>query len=117
MRNQQLNALTTSARGGASTGASVSTRVETMVPLSAFASFGPGTTPLSVNHQGPFVATTFSFDLPPGVSDGPGTGARSDRTMANINVPISIHGEFAGHGAAVPAVASPTCRSCCWRRS
>jgi len=34
-------------RGGSSTGASVSTRVSTMVPLSAFASFGPGTTPLA----------------------------------------------------------------------
>ena len=66
VRNQQLNSLTNTARGGASTGASVSTNVETMVPLSAFVSFGPGATPLAVNHQGPFVATTFSFTLPDG---------------------------------------------------
>jgi multidrug efflux pump len=95
VRNQQLNALTNSGGGGASTGASLSTRVETMVPLSAFASYGPGTTPLSVNHQGPFVATTFSFNLPVGVSMGQATGA-IQRTMARLNVPLTIHGEEAG---------------------
>ena len=95
VRNQQLNALTNSARGGASTGSSVSTRVETMVPLAAFSSFGPGTTPLSISHQGPFVATTFSFNLPQGVSLGQATDA-IQRTMSDIHVPISIHGGFAG---------------------
>ena len=95
VRNQQLNAITSTARGGGSTGASVSTRVEKMIPLSAFVSYGPGTTPLSVNHQGPFVATTFSFDLPPGVTEDQASRA-IDRTMASINVPISIHGEAAG---------------------
>ncbi len=95
VRNQQLNAITSTGRAGGSTGASVSTRVEQMVPLSAFVSYGPGTTPLSVNHQGPFVATTFSFDLPPGVTEDQASRA-IDRTMANINVPISIHGEAAG---------------------
>jgi multidrug efflux pump len=95
VRNQQLNALTNSARGGASTGASVSTRVSTMVPLSAFASYGPGSTPLAVSHQGPFVATTFSFNLPAGTSMDQALAA-IQKTMANINVPISIHGETAG---------------------
>ena len=95
VRNQQLNSLTNSARGGASTGASVSTNVETMVPLSAFVSFGPGATPLAVNHQGPFVATTFSFTLP----DGEPISVAQDaiqKTMAKIDVPISVHGEAAG---------------------
>ena len=96
VRNQQLNALTASVRGGGSTGASVSTRVSTMVPLSAVASFGPGTTPLAVNHQGPFVATTFSFNLPAGESLGNAVTA-INRTMAQINVPINVHGEFAGN--------------------
>ena len=95
VRNQQLNALTNSARGGASTGASVSTSVSTMVPLAAFSSFGPGTTPLSISHQGPFVATTFSFNLPQGVSLGQATDA-IQRTMSNIHVPVSVHGGFAG---------------------
>jgi multidrug efflux pump len=95
LRNQQLNALTNSARGSASTGASVSTEVETMVPLSAFSSFGPGTTPLAINHDGPFVATTFSFNLPQGVSLGQATAA-IDRTMSALHVPVSVHGGFAG---------------------
>jgi multidrug efflux pump len=94
-RNQQLNGVATGARGGSSTGASISTRVETMVPLSAFASFGPGTTPLAVNHQGVFVATTFSFNLPPGVTMGQALTAIQN-TMAKIDVPISVHGETAG---------------------
>ena len=96
LRNQQLNALTTTARGGVSTGAAVSTRVEKMVPLAAFSDYGPSTTPLSVNHQGPFVATTFSFNLPPNESLGTATSA-IQRTMANLHVPISLHGEFAGN--------------------
>ncbi|HET7083876.1 MAG TPA: efflux RND transporter permease subunit [Rhizomicrobium sp.] len=95
VRNQQLNSVAVGARGGSSTGASVSTRVETMVPLSAFTSFGPGTTPLSISHQSVFVATTFSFGLPPGVSMSQALDA-IQRTMANINVPISVHGETAG---------------------
>jgi multidrug efflux pump len=95
VRNQQLNALTNSARGGVSTGASVSTRLETMVPLSAFVSFGPGATPLAVNHQGPFVATTFSFGLPEGEAISVAQAA-IQRTMAKIDVPISIHSEAAG---------------------
>ncbi len=94
-RNQQLNSVAVGARGGASTGASISTRVETMVPLSAFSSFGPGTTPLGINHQGPFVATTFSFSLPAGEPMSAAVNA-INRTMARINVPISIHGDFAG---------------------
>ncbi|MEJ1968170.1 MAG: efflux RND transporter permease subunit [Rhizomicrobium sp.] len=95
VRNQQANALVNSARGGASTGSSVSTRLETMVPLSAVASFGPGTSPLAINHQGPFVVTTFSFNLAPGASLGQATAAIS-RKMADIKVPVSIQGSFAG---------------------
>ncbi len=95
VRNQQQNALVNSARGGASTGASVSTRQETMIPLSAVASFGPSTAPLGINHQGPFVVTTFSFDLAQGVSLGQATVAIAKK-MADIKVPTSIQGMFAG---------------------
>src|SRR6185295_17967989 len=38
------------------------------VPLSAFAHYQPTNTSLAVNHQGQFVATTISFNLPPNVS-------------------------------------------------
>jgi multidrug efflux pump len=95
LRNQQLNSVAIGARGGTSTGASISTSVEKMVPLSAFTSFGPGVTPLAVNHQSVFVATTFSFRLPPGISMSQALKAIQD-TMTRINVPITIHGETAG---------------------
>jgi multidrug efflux pump len=94
VRNQRQNALITSS-GGASTGASVSTSKEAMVPLSAFTRFEYGTAPLSVNHQGPFVATTFSFNLPDGKTLGDAVGA-INRAMAKVHAPISLHGEFAG---------------------
>ncbi|HXR19152.1 MAG TPA: efflux RND transporter permease subunit [Steroidobacteraceae bacterium] len=94
-RNLALNQLTNSGRGGASTGASVSTSAETMVPLAAIGSYGPGTTPLAINHQGPFVATTFSFNLPEDVSLGTAIAAIA-RTMQTLHVPISVHGSFAG---------------------
>jgi multidrug efflux pump len=95
VRNQQLNSIATSSRG-ASSGASVSTAQETMVPLSAVAHYAPGNTPLTVNHQGPFVATTFAFNLPPGQAMGPATAA-IQRTMSQLHVPISISGGFAGN--------------------
>jgi multidrug efflux pump len=95
-RNQQMNALVSSAGGGASTSASISTRTEKMVPLSAFASYAPGVAPLSVAHQGPFVATTFSFDVAKGKTLSQAVDA-IHRVMAEMNVPISIHGEFAGN--------------------
>jgi multidrug efflux pump len=94
-RNAQLNAIANSARGGVSTGAAISTKQETMIPLAAIVSYGPGTTPLSINHQGPFVATTFSFNLPAKGTLGNAVDA-IQRTMTNLHVPISIHGEFAG---------------------
>jgi multidrug efflux pump len=94
-QNAQLNALANSGRGGASTGSSVSTSVETVVPLAAFATYGPSNTPLSISHQGPFVATTISFNLPEGVSLSTGV-ATIERTMRELHVPISIHGTFAG---------------------
>jgi multidrug efflux pump len=95
VRNQAQNAIANTARGGASAGASVSTRVENMVPLAAFSHYAPGLTPLSVNHQGPFVATTFSFNLPEGESLSTAVAA-IQRTMAQLHVPIAVHGTFAG---------------------
>ncbi len=96
VRNQAMNALANSGRGSASTGAAVSTAQETMVPLAAFSRFGPGNTPLSVNHQGPFVATTFSFNLPEKGSLQNAVAA-IQRTMLDLHVPTSVHGGFAGN--------------------
>ena len=66
-----------------------------MVPLAAFSKFGPGNTPLAVNHQGPFVATTISFNVAPGKSLSDATVAVND-AMRRIGMPASIHGSFAG---------------------
>ncbi|HEX4266277.1 MAG TPA: efflux RND transporter permease subunit [Steroidobacteraceae bacterium] len=94
VQNYQLNQLVNSS-GRVSTGAALSTAQETMVPLSAFSYYGPGLTPLAVNHQGPFVATTFSFNLPPGEPLGTAVTA-IHQTMDGLHVPISVQGEFAG---------------------
>ncbi|MGV2287260.1 efflux RND transporter permease subunit [Trinickia sp. YCB016] len=94
-RNLANNSIAASGKSSASTGASVSTSKEPMIPLSAIASFGPGNTPLSVNHQGQFVASTISFNLPPGVSLSDATNAIYE-TMAQIGMPDTIHGSFSG---------------------
>jgi multidrug efflux pump len=75
------------------------------VPLSAFAHFGPTNTPLAVNHQGQFVASTISFNLPVGVSLSEAT-AVIENAMARIGVPSSIHGTFAGAARAFQQQAS-----------
>jgi multidrug efflux pump len=96
-RNQATNALASTGRSaaGASTGAAVSTFTETMVPLAAFAHYGPSTTPLAVNHQGLFVASTISFNLKPGASLSQATRAIDD-AMIRLHVPSTIHGSFQG---------------------
>jgi multidrug efflux pump len=94
-RNQATNRIANTTRGGISSGAAVSTAPETMVPLSTFSRFGPGTTPLSVNHQGHFVAATLSFNLPPGKSLGDAVNA-IHTVMNQLGVPASITGTFQG---------------------
>jgi multidrug efflux pump len=94
-RNQANNALANTGHGATSTGAAVSTSQETMVPLSAFAHFAPGNTPLAVNHQNLFVASTISFNLAPNVSLSEATAAIEDQ-MRQLGVPASIHGSFQG---------------------
>jgi multidrug efflux pump len=70
-----------------------------MVPLMSFATFGLGTTPLAVNHQGQFVSTTISFNLADGISLGQASDAIA-RTMSRLGVPNTIHGGFAGNANA-----------------
>ncbi|CDY78000.1 Acriflavin resistance plasma membrane protein [Caballeronia glathei] len=95
VRNSATNSIAASGKSGSSSGAAVSTSRETMIPLSAIAKFGPGSTPLSVNHQSQFVASTISFNLPPGESLSDATAAIYE-TMAQIGVPATIHGSFQG---------------------
>jgi multidrug efflux pump len=94
-RNASMNAIATTGHGATSTGQAVSTVKETMVPLSAFAHYGLGTTPLAVNHQNTFVAGTISFNLADGASLSDAVAA-VDRQIAAIHMPNSIHGSFQG---------------------
>ncbi len=94
-RNLANNTLANTGRGATSTGAPVSTSRETMVPLSAFSHFGPGSTPLAVNHQNLLVASTISFNLAPEVSLSQATAAIEDQ-MRLLGMPASIHGGFQG---------------------
>jgi multidrug efflux pump len=94
-RNASMNAIATTGHGSTSTGQAVSTVRETMVPLSAFAHYGLGTTPLAVNHQNSFVAGTVSFNLADGASLSDAVAA-VDRQTAAIHMPSSIHGSFQG---------------------
>jgi len=65
------------------------------VPLLSFASYALTNTPLAVNHQGQFAASTISFNLPLGVSLSQATVA-IQKTMDRIGVPGSIRGSFQG---------------------
>ncbi len=69
------------------------------VPLSSFARWSQGNTPLAVNHQGQFAATTLSFNLAPGVSLGSASLA-IERAMAQIGVPATVRGSFQGSAKA-----------------
>src|SRR6185437_10740187 len=60
----------------------------------AVASYEPSTAPLGINHQGPFVVTTFSFNLAKGVTLGQATVA-IQKKFADIKTPTSIQGMFA----------------------
>jgi multidrug efflux pump len=94
-RNLAINSIAATGHSTASSGASVSTSQETMVPLAAVASFGSALTPLSINHQGPFVATTISFNLAPGHALSEAQQAIKD-AMVDIRMPSSVRGSFAG---------------------
>jgi multidrug efflux pump len=80
----------------------VSTPGGAQVPLSAFATYAPTNTPLGVNHQGQFVASTISFNLPLDVSLSQATQAVDD-AMLRLGVPNSVHGSFQGSARAFQA--------------
>jgi multidrug efflux pump len=94
-RNLATNSIGATGKGVSSTGSAVSTRQETMIPLSAVAHFTNGATPLGVNHQGLLVANTISFNLPEGISLGT-AAATIEATMNRIGVPAAIRGTFQG---------------------
>ncbi len=94
-RNAAINALATAGKSNTSAGAAVSTAMETMVPLAAMSHYHAGNTPLAVNHQGLFVASTISFNLLPGAALGDAANEIDD-AVKRIGMPASIHGSLAG---------------------
>jgi multidrug efflux pump len=94
-RNAAINSLATAGKSSTSSGAAVSTAKETMIPLAAVAHYQPGSTPLSVSHQGLFVASTISFNLQQGASLGE-AAAEINEAINQIHMPVSIHGSLAG---------------------
>ncbi len=97
-RNLATNSLAASGHSSASTGSAVSTSVETMIPFSAFANLAQGHTPLSVNHQGQFPASTISFNLAPGKAISDAQKAIED-AVRDIGMPSTVRGAFAGTAA------------------
>jgi multidrug efflux pump len=73
----------------------VRSRLGTPVPLSAFTSYRPGTTSLTVNHQGQFPATTISFNLAPNVALGDAVTAVQD-VQQQLGMPANVRASFAG---------------------
>jgi len=69
------------------------------VPLSAFTRVEPSNAPLSVNHEDQFAATTFSFNLAPGV---PLETAREAALAAlqPLHMPVAVQASFAGNAGA-----------------
>ncbi len=94
-RNAAINALAAPGKTSASSGAAVSTIKETMVPLSAFSHYERGNAPLSIEHQGPFVTTTISFNLDPHDTIDQAL-AEIRATERAIDMPANIHGAPAG---------------------
>ncbi|MFL6234012.1 MAG: efflux RND transporter permease subunit [Thermoanaerobaculia bacterium] len=90
------NAANNTARGISASSPSVASASSgRLVPLSAFSRYETANAPLTINHQGQFPAITFSFNLPPGVALGDAVTA-VNRAEAEIGLPASIHGSFAG---------------------
>jgi multidrug efflux pump len=97
-QNAANNSIADVGNSTASSGSAVATATETMIPLSAFAHYAPGDTPLAVNHQGNFVASTISFNLAPGKSLSDAVTV-INQAMSQLDVPTTIRGSFAGTAA------------------
>jgi len=66
-----------------------------MVPLSAFSHYDRSGTALSIAHQGPFPAVTFSFNMALGASLGEGVAA-IQKLERNLQLPTTIRAGFQG---------------------
>jgi multidrug efflux pump len=71
-------------------------RGTTQVPLSAVTRFVRDTAPLSVKHQGQFPASSISFNLKPGFSQGDAI-ALVEQKARDLRMPEGVHTQFAGN--------------------
>ncbi|MHC1480001.1 efflux RND transporter permease subunit [Frateuria aurantia] len=92
--NSNTNSIASS-KGGTSSGSADSTSRETMVPLGVMATYSTSHTATQVNHQSGTVASTISFNLPVGGSLSAAKAAIAQAEQ-DIDMPASIHGQFAG---------------------
>lgn len=69
------------------------------VPLTAVIRIQQGTTPLVVNHQGPFPSATISYNLAPGNTLDKAVHD-IEQAMADIHTPPGLRGEMAGDARA-----------------
>ncbi|OHZ00133.1 efflux RND transporter permease subunit [Salinicola sp. MIT1003] len=70
-----------------------------MIPISAFSHVERSTTPVSVNHQGQFAASTISFNLEDGVALGDAT-ARIRQAVDALHLPTDVQIDFEGSAGA-----------------
>ena len=66
-----------------------------MIPISAFSHVERSTTPVSVNHQGQFAASTISFNLEDGISLGDAT-TRIRQAVDALHLPTDVQVDFEG---------------------
>ena len=83
----------------ASTGATVNTSAQAMIPLSTIASFSEDAARSSVNHQDGELATTVSYNLADGYSLSDAKAA-IEHASAAIHMPINVRGSMQGTAAA-----------------
>jgi multidrug efflux pump len=69
------------------------------VPLSSVAKFTRGLAALVINHQGQFPAVTISYNLAPDTTLEEAS-ASVERAVAELHMPDTVHGEFAGDARA-----------------
>ncbi len=73
----------------------VQTPKGTSIPLSTFAHFTQGLTPISLPHQGQFPATTYSFNLTENTPLSDAVAA-INRAEIDMGMPATLAGKFAG---------------------
>ena len=71
-------------------------RGTTQVPISAVTHMQLDTAPLAVRHQGQFPASSISFNLQPGTSQGDAINLVQQKALA-LRMPEGVHTEFAGN--------------------